>query len=53
MSCWTKILDNNIIFDAYLRCLGCKYYDTENGNCKHPDASYCLNGELYWPKGDN
>lgn len=43
---------NDIVFDAYLRCLGCKYYDIENGNCEHPNANYCLNGELYWPKGE-
>lgn len=31
--------------------MSCKYYKW--GYCYHPSASYCVNGSLWWPKGDN
>lgn len=39
------------VFKFPVRCYGCKYF--KKGNCIHPDASYCVNGELWWPvKGE-
>lgn len=39
------------IFKFPLGCYDCKYF--KEGNCTHPNASYCTNGQLWWPiKGE-
>lgn len=31
------------------RCIDCKYVN-KKGECTHPNESYCLHGEMWWPK---